>query len=134
MRPAWMMFIGMMAYTVGSILINLRPVGEVYWGTFFFRVLIICVGMDSSFLPATLIFSNAVSAQYQGIGASLILIIVNYCISLGLGFAGNVERQVNNGGSNRADKLKGYRGAFYMELGLAGLAMALSITFIIKEY
>ncbi len=134
MRPAWMMFIGMMAYTIGSILITVRPVGEIYWGTFFFSVLIICVGMDSSFPAATLIFSNAVPSQYQGIAASLVLTIVNYSISLGLGFAGTVERQVNNGGLNRADKLKGYRGAFYTELGLAGLGMALSITFLAKEY
>ena len=57
-----------------------------------------------------------------------------YSISLGLGFAGTVEKQVSNGGLNLADKLKGYRGAFYMELGLAGLGMALSITFLAKEY
>ena len=129
-----MMFIGMMAYTIGSILITVRPIGEIYWGTFFFSVLIICVGMDSSFPAATLIFSNAVPSQYQGIGASLVLTIVNYSISLGLGFAGTVERQVNHGGLNRADKLRGYRGAFYMELGLSGLGMALSIIFIVKEY
>ena len=128
------MSIGMMAYTIGSILITLRPIGEIYWGKFFFSVLIICVGMDSSFPAATLIFSNAVPSQYQGIAASLILTIVNYSISLGLGFAGTVERQVNHGGLNREDKLRGYRGAFYMELGLSGLGMALSIIFIAKEY
>ena len=128
------MFIGMMAYTIGSILITVRPIGEIYWGTFFFSVLIICVGMDSSFPAATLIFSNAVPSQYQGIGASLVLTIVNYSISLGLGFAGTVERQVNHVGLNREDKLRGYRGAFYMELGLSALGMALSIISIAKEY
>ena len=124
----------MMAYTIGSILITLRPVGETYWGTFFFSVLIICVGMDSSFPAATLIFSNAVPTQYQGIGASLVLTVVNYSISLGLGFAGTVEREINNGGLNQADKLRGYRGAYYMELGLTGLGTALSIVFLAKEY
>ncbi|MCJ1382732.1 hypothetical protein MMC17_005845 [Xylographa soralifera] len=92
MRPAWMMVIGMVAYTIGSILIATRPVGQTYWGQFFFSVLIICVGMDSSFPAATLIFSNAVPVKYQGIGASVVLTIVNYSISLGLGFAGTVER------------------------------------------
>lgn len=134
MRPAWMMFIGMMAYTIGSILMTVRPVGEIYWGTFFFSVLIICVGMDSSFPAATLIFSNAVPPQYQGIGASLVLTIVNYSISLGLGFAGTVEREVNHGGLNQADMLRGYRGAYYMELGLSGLGTALSVIFLVKDY
>ena len=134
MRPAWMMVIGMMAYTIGSVLIATRPVGQIYWGQFFFSVLIICVGMDSSFPAATLIFSNAVPTKYQGIGASVVLTIVNYSISLGLGFAGTVERQINNGGLTSEDKLRGYRGAFYMELGLTGLGLALSLTFAVKGY
>ena len=134
MRPAWMMVIGMVAYTIGSILIATRPVGQTYWGQFFFSVLIICVGMDSSFPAATLIFSNAVPVEYQGIGASVVLTIVNYSISLGLGFAGTVERQINNGGLTSADKLTGYRGAFYMELGLTGLGLVLSLIFVAKGY
>ena len=134
MRPAWIMFIGMMAYTTGSILVTVRPVGETYWGTFFFSVLIICIGMDSSFPAATLIFSNTMPSQYQGIGASLVLTIVNYSISLGLGFAGTVEREINNGGLSQADMLRGYRSAYFMEIGLTGLGTAVSIIFLAKEY
>ena len=128
------MVVGQVAYLVGSILITTMPVGQVYWGQFFFSVLIICVGMDSSFPAATIIFSNAVPPKYQGIGASLVLTIVNYSISLGLGFAGTVERSVNNGGVTDADKLKGYQGAFYMEVGLAGLGLLLSLVFLAKGY
>lgn len=40
--------------------------------------------------------------------------MVNYSISLALGFAGTVEANVNNGGLTPEDKLKGYRGAWYL--------------------
>ena len=50
--------------------------------------------------------------------------VVNYSISIGLGFAGTVEAQVNEG-----DLLKGYRGALYMGIGLAGLGLCLSLLF-----
>ncbi|KAB8337317.1 hypothetical protein FH972_021618 [Carpinus fangiana] len=131
--PAWIMVIGMLGYSTGSILIATMPIDQTYWGQFFFGVLIMGVGMDTSFPAATIIFSNAVPARYQGMGASLVATIVNYSISLGLGFAGTVELQVNDGGITQQQKLHGYRGAFYMELGLAGLGLALSLIFVAKE-
>jgi hypothetical protein len=68
--------------------------------------------------------------EYQGIAASLVNTVVNYSISIGLGFAGTVESQVNSGG---ADVLKGYRGAWYMGLGLSGLGVILSILFVMSQ-
>lgn len=59
---------------------------------------------------------------------------MNHSISLGLGFAGTVEVQVNNGGQTFADVLHGYRSALYMGIGLAGLGIALAILFLIKSY
>ena len=50
--------------------------------------------------------------------------MVNYSISIGLGFAGTVETQVNDG-----NLLKGYRGALYMGIGLSGLGLCLSLLF-----
>lgn len=60
--------------------------------------------------------------------------IVNYSISLGLGFAGTIEVNVNHGGVTRADLLEGYRGAWYMGIGLAGLGLCISIVFTAREY
>lgn len=67
-----------------------------------------------SFPAATLILSNAVAKEHQGIAASLVNTVVNYSISLALGFAGTVEANVNNGGYTMEEKLKGYRGAWYL--------------------
>lgn len=68
--------------------------------------------------------------QHQGLAASLVTTIVNYSISIGLGFAGTVESQVNKQGKN---VLRGYRGAFYMGVGLAGLGVVVALLFCFAE-
>ncbi|KAL9079336.1 MAG: hypothetical protein Q9157_001766 [Trypethelium eluteriae] len=133
-RAAWVMTISMACFLIGVILIATAPVDQIYWGQTFVCTIIIPFGMDMSFPASTVILSNAVSKEHQGIAASLVATIVNYSISLGLGFAGTVEVQVNNGGTNNADILKGYRGAFYMGIGCAGLGLGISIIFLLKGY
>ncbi|OAP57658.1 hypothetical protein AYL99_08396 [Fonsecaea erecta] len=130
---SWIMVIGQVAYVVGSILAAARPAHSVYWTYYFFSVLIITVGMDTSFPSATIIFSNAVPRQYQGIGASIVMTVVNYSISLGLGFAGTIETNINHGGLTRSDMLLGYRGALWFAVGLAGLGLVLSLWFVANE-
>ena len=85
-----------------------------------------------SFPAATIILSNSVSKRHQGIAASLINTVVNYSISLGLGFAGTVEVHVDRGGKTPEDVLRGYRGAWYLGIGLAGAGMVVSIIFWIR--
>jgi MFS family permease len=90
--------------------------------------------MDMSFPAATIILSNSVSKEHQGIAASLINTVVNYSISLGLGFAGTVEVHVNRGGKTPQDVLRGYRGAWYLGMGLSGLGMVVSALFVLRGY
>ncbi|KAM6509939.1 multidrug-resistance type transporter aminotriazole resistance [Fusarium falciforme] len=129
---SWIMVVGQVAYLVGSILAATRPPHSTYWTYYFFSVLIITVGMDTSFPSAVIIFSNAVPREYQGMGASVVLTIINYSISIGLGFAGTVETNINNTGKNEQDKLLGYRGALWFSVGLAGLGFVLSLLFVAK--
>ena len=68
------------------------------------------------------------SREHQGIAASLVNTAVNYSISIGLGMAGTVESRVNHGGSA---VLKGYRGAWYLGIGLGALGMVVSVFFIL---
>lgn len=131
LRPAWLMTIALAMFTVGTILIATAPVRQTYWTQTFICAIVMPwgminsnpllipantygLGMDMSFPAATLILSNAVSKEHQGVAASLVNTVVNYSISLGLGFAGTVQVHVNNGGKTPEDLLKGYRGAFYM--------------------
>ncbi|KAI9710082.1 MAG: hypothetical protein M1820_002884 [Bogoriella megaspora] len=135
LRPAWVMTLAMTFFLTGVILIATDPVDQIYWGQTFFCFIVTCWGMDMSFPAATIILSNSVSRKgAQGLSASLVTTIVNYSISLGLGFAGTVEVNQNNGGITRADILKGYRAALYMGVGLAGGGLIVSTIFLLRSY
>lgn len=84
-----------------------------------------------SFPSGTLILSNAMPREHQGLAGSLVSTTVNYSISLGLGFAGTVESNVNNGGH---DILRGFRGVLYLGIGLAGLGVIVSICFMFVSW
>ncbi|KAH8704874.1 major facilitator superfamily domain-containing protein [Talaromyces proteolyticus] len=130
--PSWIMTFSLTCFTVGSILLATAPVDQTYWAQLFCCMLIIPWGMDTSFPAATVIFSNTVAAEHQGMGASLIATTVNYSISLGLGIAATVERYVKNGDNTEADQLKGYRGALYTGIGFAGLGIILSLAMVMR--
>lgn len=129
LRAAWVMTFAMCGFLTGIILVGTVPANQIYWGQIFVTTLIIVTGMDFSFPAATIIVSNALPREKQGVGASLVNTVVNYSISLALGFAGTVEANVNDG-----DELKGYRGAFYFGMGLSGFGLFISVIYLIRSY
>jgi MFS family permease len=131
---SWIMVVGQVAYLVGSILAAARPAHSVYWTYYFFSVLIITVGMDTSFPAAAMIFAGSVAPRYQGMAASIVMTVVNYSISLGLGFAGTIEYNINDGGKTAEEKLRGYSGALWFGVGLGGLGLVLSLIYIVKSH
>jgi MFS family permease len=134
LKPAMVMTLALTFFTVGHILIATAPVHQTYWAQTFVCLVVIPWGMDMSFPAATIILSNAVRKEHQGIAASLVTTIVNYSISLGLGFAGTVEVHVDNGGRSPEDVLKGYRGAWYVGIGFAATGLCISIIFLLRGY
>ncbi|ESZ94606.1 hypothetical protein SBOR_5017 [Sclerotinia borealis F-4128] len=124
------MMIAMMGFLLGSILMATAPVNQTYWAQTFVATLVTPWGMDMSFPAATILLSNSMHKDHQGLAASLVNTVVNYSISIGLGIAGTVEIHVNHGGK---DVLKGYRGAQYVGIGLAGLGLCSSILFAFSE-
>ncbi|KAI9682575.1 MAG: hypothetical protein M1822_006873 [Bathelium mastoideum] len=126
-QPATIMVIAMTAFTVGSIIIATAPADQTYWGQSFVVSLVIPFGMDMSFPAASLIISNAVPREKQGVGMSLVNTVVNYSISIALGIAGTVEMQVTKGDVGPGAALRGYRSAWYFGIGLAGLGLCFSV-------
>ena len=59
--------------------------------------------------------------------ASLVNTVVNHSISIALGIAGTVDRNVNHGGN---DVLGGYRGAWYFGIGLDVVAVLIALYFV----
>ncbi|KAJ5950922.1 Major facilitator superfamily domain general substrate transporter [Penicillium vulpinum] len=129
-RPSAIMLMAMLAFTGGQILLATLPVHQTYWAQTFVISILTPWGMDMSFPSGTLILSDSMSREHQGLAASLVNTIVNYSISIGLGLAGTVQSQVDRGGS---DTLRGYRGASYMGIGLAGLGVAIASMFFIRS-
>lgn len=134
LRPAWIMVIAMTMFLAGNLLVATVPPHQTYWAQIFVTSLVAPWGMDMSFPAATVYLSNSVEKERQGVAASLVNTIVNYSISLGLGFAGTVEGHVNHGGLTPSDILRGYRGALYVGTGLCSVGLALSIVFVAKTY
>lgn len=128
------MVIAMAAFLVGNLLIATLPVHQIYWAQIFVATVVSPFGMDMSFPAATIYLSNTIEKERQGVAASLVNTIVNYSISLGLGFAATVEVHVSRGDGTFDDTLKGYRGALFMGTGLASLGLMLSIVFVAKTY
>lgn len=133
-RPATIMIIALCAFMTSSILTATLPPHQIYWAQIFVTTLIAPFGMDMSFPSATLVISDSVAKRHQGVAASLVNTVVNYSISMGLGFAGTVEVNVNRGGTTPHDQLLGYRGALYMGIGLAGFGVCLAIIFLAKSH
>ena len=129
-RASTVMLISMAAFLAGGIIFATMPVHQSYWAQTFVGIIVIPWGMDMSFPAATIILSRAMPRQHQGLAASLVNTFVNYSISIGLGFAGTVDSQVNDGGKN---PLRGYRGAFYMGVGLSGLGVIVALVFGLVE-
>jgi len=79
---------------------------------------------DFNFTAAQIIATNSVKKSQQGVAGSLIWLLQLYGASIGLGFAGTVEANVNYGGK---DVLRGYRGALYLAAGLAAAALVIDV-------
>ncbi|OWP02436.1 hypothetical protein B2J93_3224 [Marssonina coronariae] len=124
--PSLVMMMSMTAFTVGIVLVATAPVGQTYWAQTFVSVCVMPWGMDMSFPAATILLSDHMRREHQGVAASLVNTVINYSVSIGLGFAGTIESRVNRSGG---ELLKGYRGAWYMGIGLAGAGIVLSMLF-----
>ncbi|KUJ18908.1 MFS general substrate transporter [Mollisia scopiformis] len=118
--------VAMACFLTGQILIATTLVSQTYWAQTFVSVVIMLWGMDMSFPAGTIILSNGMPREHQGIAASLVNTVVNYSISLSLGIAGTIIRQTNEGGGN---SLGSYRNAWYFAIGLDSLGMVIALWF-----
>ena len=132
-RPPVVMVMALVCFMTGSVLTATAPINQVYWGQFFVATIVMPWGMDSSFPAATLILSDVVSREHQGVAASLVNTVVNYGIALGVGFAGIVEIHAHGGGSLEDSLLHSYRGALYMGVGISGLGVVIALAFLVRD-
>lgn len=128
-KVSYVLLLATLFFLTGQILIATVPAGQIYWAQTFVSIVVMPWGMDMSFPSGTIILSNNTPKHDQGMASSLVNTVVNYSISLGLGIAGTVVRNVDPSGT---DVLTGYRGAWYFGIGLDGLAVAIALYFVYK--
>jgi MFS family permease len=118
---SFVMMISMVAFCIGIIIAATQPAQQTYWAQMFVSVVVMPFGMDMSFPAASVILSNAMPPEHQGLAMSLVNTVVNYSISISLGIAGTVESQVIKGMDPHSPEtqLKGIRSAFYTAVGLS---------------
>lgn len=132
LSPAGLLATSMAAFTLGILLDATCPVDQSYWGQTFACLLIIPFGMDMSATAASIIISNAATKEQQGMAGSLVSIVLNNAMSLGLGFAGTLVVNISSADTTQNPNLLiGLRGAFYMAVGLAAVGLLLSLAFLL---
>lgn len=123
----YILAIRIMTVITSHVLIFTMPDQQVYWAQVFPATIIMAFCPDFVYTAAQIIASNSVSRSQQGTAASLISLLLLYANSLGLGFAGTVEIQVDK---TSTDVTSGYRSALYFGGALAGVALVLDILWV----
>ncbi|KAL7622454.1 multidrug-resistance type transporter aminotriazole resistance [Parahypoxylon ruwenzoriense] len=127
-------FVSLLGFALGSVLVATMPAVQIYWAQLFFSVLAVSWAIDTSFPAIALSLSNSVERKHQGTAASLVSTVMNYSISLGLGIARTAESCVNRSDSSAGSKLKGYRAALFIAVGLAVSGTLICSAFLLKNY
>ena len=148
----WIMFTAMFFFMFGSLLIATTPLDQTYWANTFVAVVLMPGAMNLSFPAATILLSEALPKEKQGIAASLVATVVNYSISCGLGFAGSIHKHTLIEAANRlgmhgpapplsdvsderlvAARLAGLRSAYWFAVALGALGMVVAGLFVLVQ-
>lgn len=127
MAAQWILAIGSAAILISNILLATMPVQQPYWAQVFPATIFMAFCPDFVYVAAQIVASNSVKRKEQGVAASLIGVLNLYGNSLGLGFAGTIETQVNK---HRPDTVLGYRAALSFGAGIALIAVVLDALFV----
>ncbi|KAF2104461.1 MFS general substrate transporter [Rhizodiscina lignyota] len=123
----YILAIGLVAATASAVLIATMPIEQSYWPQVFPAVVLMSFCPDLVFTAAQIIASNAVKRYQQGAAASLVGTLLLYGSSIGLGFAGTIEMQID---PIRHSSVTGYRAAIWFGCGIAVLALLLDLAFV----
>jgi len=128
----YILLFAMMAFLSMSLILATAPIDQTYWRHTFGMWMIGPMGMDWSFPAATIMLSEELPPEYQGMAGSLVTVMVNYGTSIFLGFAGTIEEQLLK--QQPDDAWRAWRASEYFAVGVAGLAVSLAIVFCILKW
>lgn len=128
----FVLIFSMLCFVGACIMQAVTPVNQTYWALTFPTWILSTVSTDTSFPSGSIILSEHLPYEYQGMAGSLINTIVNYSNSFFLGLSTVVEVECQKRWPN--DKLKSFRAALYFGIALAGTALILTIIFTALEW
>ena len=128
MSAQYILAIGLVSVAASTILIATMPAQQSYWKQVFPATILMSFCPDLVFTAASIIASNSVPRSQQGTAASLVGVLLLYGNSLGLGFAGTIEIQVDK--VTYPEVTTGYRAALWFGCGIALLALILDLWFV----
>ena len=123
----WILAIGAISVLTGNLLLATMPAQQSYWAQMFPASVLMSFCPDFVYAAAQIVASNSFSRKQQGIAGSLIGTLNLYGNSLGLGFAGTVEKQASQDG---LQPVKGYKAALFFGVGLATAALVCDLLFV----
>ncbi|KAH7061278.1 major facilitator superfamily domain-containing protein [Macrophomina phaseolina] len=126
----YILAIGAICVVASSTLVATMPAQQSYWAQLFPAAPLMAFCPDFIFTAAQIIVSNSVKREQQGIAGSLIGTLATYGQSIGLGFAGTVEKYTTEGEN---DLVQGYRNALYFGIGLGVATLILDLLFVRVE-
>ncbi|KAF2671314.1 MFS general substrate transporter [Microthyrium microscopicum] len=124
--------LSMIAFFSGVIIATFLPVHQSYWHQMFVSIVVMPFGMDMSFPAATIVLSNHMSPENQGMAASLVVTTVNYSISIALGIAGTVEMVMMKKGHGFDTMVHSLKGGYWAGVCMAGAGILLGMVFFIR--
>lgn len=127
----YIIFLSMVGFMCGLIFLSILPVDQTFWRLSFGQMFLLSWGMDFSFPAASLILSDFLPKEHQGMAGSLVNTVVNYCVSFFLAMGSTVETEIL---AKTHDTLHSYRAASYFGIGISGLAVVISVIFIFTEH
>lgn len=130
-RAPYIVFGSMVGFMCGCIFLSILPVHQTFFRLSFGQMFLLAWGMDASFPAASLILSDFLPEEHQGMAGSLVNTVVNYSVSLFLAISSTAEIEVYE---KTNDILTSYRAAAYFGIGIAALAVLVSIVFIVVEH
>jgi len=119
-----------LAFFTGALLFSLTPPDLSFWKMQFIGVLILSFGMDFSFPSSQIILSDLLP---NGNAGSLVSTMTNYGMSLFLGIAVVVQREVSLTHPSNS-LLKNIRAGQYFGIGVAVIACILSVILLIEMH
>nr|QFR37185.1 MFS transporter [Cyberlindnera americana] len=130
-RPSFLLLAATIGFLIGIVLLSVTPVHQTFFILEFIALIILPFGMDLSFPAASLVMSDKLPKEHQGMASSLVSTMTNYATSVSLGFASTAQAKVY---AHTSDLLKSYRAGLYVGIGFAGVGCLLAIALIILSY